>query len=68
MKWCKNIMIDIGFENIKITFIKNDFNGIYLIRNGSKYNIEVLRTHIYNEPFGMIRKYDKLHMKDVQRL
>ncbi|ERI94372.1 hypothetical protein HMPREF1982_01008 [Clostridiales bacterium oral taxon 876 str. F0540] len=68
IKWCEKSMIDIGFENIKISFISNEYNGIYIIRTASKYNLEVLKQNIYDKPFGMMRKYDRLYQKDVQRL
>jgi hypothetical protein len=68
IKWCEKAMLNLGFENIKVSFINNEYNGIYLIRTGSKYNLEVLREKIYNKPFGMMRKYNRLCKKDVQRL
>lgn len=68
IKWCEKSMIDIGFKNIKTSFISNEYNGIYIIRTASKYNLEVLKQKIYNKPFGMMRKYDRLYQKDVQRL
>jgi hypothetical protein len=68
IKWCEKIMLYIGFENIKVSFINNEYNGIYLIRTASKYNIEILKQQIYAKPFGMKRKYDRLREKDVQRL
>lgn len=68
IKWCEKAMLYTGFEDIKITFLKNEYNGIYLIRTGSKYNIEILKQKIYNKPFGMMRKYNRLCQKDVQRL
>jgi hypothetical protein len=68
IKWCEKIMLYIGFKNIKVSFVKNEYNGIYLIRTASKYNIEILKQQIYPKPFGMKRKYDRLNMKDVQRL
>ncbi len=68
IKWCQVMMIIVGFINLEITFLKNQYNGIYLIRTASKYNIEILRQKIYNKPFGMMRKYNRVWKKDVQRL
>jgi len=68
IKWCKEAMRKIGFRDLKITFINNEFNGIYLLRTGVKYNIRILKEKVYDKPFGMMRKYDKLYKKDVQRL
>jgi hypothetical protein len=68
ISWCESMLILIGFVNIKINFISNEFNGIYIIRTGKSRNIELLKNLIYDVPFGMSRKYIRLHMKDVQRL
>lgn len=46
----------------------NEYNGIYLIRSASSENIEILKRYIYDKPFGMQRKYDRLYKEDVQRL
>lgn len=67
IKWCKEILIDLGMS-IDYSFIKNEYNGIYLIRSASSENIEILKRYIYDKPFGMQRKYDRLYKEDVQRL
>ncbi|WP_291578340.1 LAGLIDADG family homing endonuclease [Clostridium sp. UBA6640] len=68
IKWCKEMLEYMGLNNLKIKFIKNNYNGIYLIRTASRDNIELLKLKIYDKPFGMMRKYERLHGKDVQRL
>lgn len=68
IKWCKEALEELKFIDIKIRFIENDFNGIYIIRTAVIHNIKLLQNLIYKEPFGMMRKYNLLHKKDVQRL
>ncbi|MGL5066844.1 MAG: hypothetical protein ACRC6T_03305 [Sarcina sp.] len=58
--WYKKIMEEEGFINLKVTFIENQWNGIYVIRTGIKYNLYILRNKVYKEPFGMSRKYELL--------
>lgn len=58
--WYKNIMEKIGFIDLKVTFIKNKWNGIYQIRTGIKYNLYILKNRIYNKKIGMMRKYKLL--------
>lgn len=60
IKWCKDVLKYLGFEDIEERFIANEFNGIFIIRTAKKYNLEVLRHKIYNKPFGMERKYKLL--------
>lgn len=59
--WCKQALENLGCEDLKINFIKNDNNGIYSIRSRKKINIEVLKKKVYTTKYGMIRKYDRLH-------
>lgn len=61
IKWCYESLLKLGFKNIKVRFCNNEFNGIYLIRTGRKENINILKELIYKEPYGMMRKYNKLH-------
>lgn len=68
MNWCKEILEYLGFKNIKVKYIKNNFNGIYIIRSAYKHNLDILKNKIYDKQFGMNRKYIRLHGKDVQRL
>ena len=58
--WCKNSLEILGFKDVRVRFISNEYNGIYLIRSAKKHNIELLKSKIYNKPFGMARKYDLL--------
>lgn len=66
--WCKDVLVSLGFCNIKVKFIKNNQKGIYLIRSSLKENLELLKKEIYDKPFGMGRKYYRLHKGDIQRL
>lgn len=61
--WCKKEMEILGFENLKITYHKNNYNGIYIIRTAKKENIKILKEKIYKESFGMQRKYNRLYGK-----
>lgn len=58
--WYKKIMEEEGFIDLKINFIENEWNGIYVIRSGVKYNLYLLKNKVYKEPFGMNRKYKLL--------
>lgn len=58
--WCKISLEKLGFEDINIKFIENNFNGIYLIRSAKRFNLELLKDKIYDKPFGMERKYKLL--------
>ena len=60
INWCKNSLEELGFENIKIRFVENEYNGIYLIRSARRVNIELLKSKVYNKSFGMERKYKLL--------
>lgn len=68
INWCRDSLIYIGLENIEVKYIKNQYSGIYMIRSASIYNIEIIRSKVYSKPFGMMRKYSRIHGKDVQRL
>ena len=68
IEWCEQVLLNIGMNNIRPKFIKNESNGIYLIRTANKENIKILKEKIYDIPFGMSRKYDRLYERDVQRL
>lgn len=67
IKWVKVIMTDIGFINLNISYLRNEFNGIFIIRTASKKNISLLKTKIYKEEYGMMRKYNRLFGKNAQR-
>lgn len=60
IKWCKEALKYLEFEDIEERFIPNDYRGIYIIRTAKKYNLEVLKSKIYDKPFGMERKYKLL--------
>lgn len=60
IQWCKNSLEKLDFENINVRFINNEYNGIYVIRTAKSINLELLKSKIYNKPFGMERKYKLL--------
>ena len=68
--WIKEFMINkLGFVDIDYTFIPNEYKGIYWIRTAIQENIAILKEKIYDIPFGMNRKYDRLYKeRDVQRV
>lgn len=41
--------------------VYQDENGVYYIRSSLEKNINILKAIIYDKPFGMSRKYNKLH-------
>ena len=63
IKWLKKSLDDLGFKNIKITTKEDDrrYGKVYLIRSASQYNINLLKTLVYNKPYGMQRKYNRLY-------
>lgn len=62
IKWVESQMKILGFEDIEVKYIPNEFNGIYMIRTGSKRNLKTLKDKIYNSEMGMKRKFDRLHV------
>ena len=62
IEWIEQEMYNLGFLDIKITYISNESNGIYQIRTGSKHNLNVLKDKVYNIRMGMQRKFDRLHI------
>lgn len=59
--WCENTLSYLGFSNMNKKFIPNGYNGIYHLRSARRENIALLKKFIYDKPFGMNRKYNKLH-------
>lgn len=66
--WVYKELIKLGFTNIKPIYIPNKSNGIYMIRTATKENILILKNKIYKNRLGMNRKYNRLHMINVQRV
>lgn len=64
MNWLKVKMEYMGFKNIYIRerkTVKGDKDGvIFDIRTSLKHNISILKS-IYDKPFGMSRKYNRVH-------
>lgn len=66
IEWCNESLLKIGMKNLNINSELKDNKPFYYLRSAIKSNIIILKE-IYKEPFGMARKYNRLH-KDVQRL
>lgn len=64
MNWLKVKMEYMGFKNIYIRerkTVKGNKDGvIFDIRTSLKHNISILKS-IYDKPFGMSRKYNRVH-------
>lgn len=59
--WFCSALISLGMTNIASKFAPNEYNGVYYVRTGIQSNIEILKSKIYNVPYGMKRKYNRLH-------
>lgn len=59
--WTKNALESLGMHNLNFCFKDNGYHGMYYIRSAIKDNIDILKNVIYNENFGMYRKYARLH-------
>lgn len=60
-EWSLRAFKEIGMEDLKIKYASNNWSGIYYIRSGKQENIKILKEKIYDIPYGMERKYKKLH-------
>lgn len=58
LEWCKEQLITLGFEKLEIRYGQN---GVYTLRTAIKKNISILKEKIYDKPYGMARKYNKLY-------
>lgn len=61
IQWCITSLESLGMINLKYKFVNNDYNGIYYVRTALKHNIHILATRIYDKPYGMSRKYLRIH-------
>lgn len=58
INYCKDILEKcFGMINLNLQ-CKNDF---YVLRSHKRENLQILREKIYNKPYGMQRKYNRLH-------
>ena len=65
--WCKKVLEKVFFMN-ELNLTQGE-NGLYNLRTADTQNIEILKAIIYYEPFGMKRKYNKLHnIENLQRV
>lgn len=64
-EWLLSTLKELGFIEMKIRALKNSPDGlgnlIHVIRTAKSENIERLKELIYDKPYGMKRKYDRLH-------
>lgn len=60
-------MNKLGFS-VSYSFKSNEYSGYYLIRSAKSQNINLLKNIVYDKPYGMMYKYNRIHSKDVQRL
>ena len=42
--------------------------GVWQIRTSLQHNLEILKLLVYNKPFGMSRKYNKLHSEPSETI
>ena len=59
--WCDNALVKLGFSGMNKKYTSNGFHGLYTLRSAKKENIKLLKNLIYKEPFGMMRKYNRVH-------
>lgn len=66
-KWILEELVILGMIELKIKeqfqITKGVPSSIYVIRTGRAKNINVLKRLIYNKPFGMSRKYNRLERR-----
>lgn len=67
INWIHEKMLKLGFKDIEPVYYPNETNGIYIIRTAIQENVAILRNKVYENRMGMERKYNRLHMIDVQR-
>jgi len=68
--WIYNELCNLGMQKLNINFVPNGSAGIWFIRTGLQNNVGLLKDIIYDKPFGMQRKYNRIYQiqDDVQRL
>ena len=49
--------------NLHLKFRPNKGHGIYLLSSNLIINMNILKD-IYKEPFGMMRKFNRIHYSD----
>lgn len=61
--WAFNMFNQIGMQNLYINIKeqKEDYHEMYEIRTAISENIDILKNVIYDKPFGMMRKYNRIH-------
>ena len=61
--WAFNMFSQIGMQNLYINIKeqKEDYHEMYEIRTAISENIDILKNVIYDKPFGMMRKYNRIH-------
>ena len=63
--WLQKAMTDLGFAKIKVTSEIQSPGGkkitMYYVRTARAENIKLLKDIVYNKPYGMERKYNRVH-------
>lgn len=63
--WAFNAFVSLGFKDLQInikSFNDNsNYHEVFLIRSANQDNIKLLKDIIYDVPYGMNRKYNRLH-------
>lgn len=68
IEWCKVELENIGMTKLSIKLVDNGYNGVYYLRSAIKENIAILKNVIYNNDFGMKRKYLLLNMEPSETI
>lgn len=66
VRWVESVLIDRLYMR-DLHYKQND-NGIHFVRSSDERNIAILKLLVYDRPYGMMRKYNKVYMGDLQRL
>lgn len=63
--WLVKVMTDLGFVSIKFRPDKRSLHGekatVYYIRTARAENIKLLKDIVYDKPYGMGRKYNRVY-------
>lgn len=63
--WAFNALVSLGFKDLQIKIKPQNkdlnYHDVFEIRSANQKNIELLKNIIYDVPYGMSRKYNRLH-------
>jgi hypothetical protein len=60
IEFLTNLMNNVGFD-VSYKFVENEYKGYYLIRSAKKENIDLLKKLVYDKPYAMKSKYNRLY-------